>query len=168
MALRHKITGVGGNLPLVVQFRVLCSPILLLAQRWFWFPSSFAFFLLSFLSLFFLIFFSSFLLAFPLSLLLTSTHLLSHFLCFFFFFAFLLVFSFLLSFYFLVSLNRWGLSHAPPCNPARLSSCSLPCGKPVSYHLVPRGHSYPDSRKNFFEKCEISTVSEFDEIELRC
>ena len=49
MAPMRKITGVGGNLPLVAQSQVLCHPVLLPARRWFRLPSSFPFFLLSFI-----------------------------------------------------------------------------------------------------------------------
>ena len=78
MAPRRKITRVGGNLPLVAQFRVLCRPGLLTTQHSFLFLFLFPLFL-PFLLLFssfiffsfppFLLSFPSFLLSFPLFLL---------------------------------------------------------------------------------------------------
>ena len=66
-ALRHKIIRVGGNLPLVAQFRVLCRPGLLTTQHFFLFLFLFP------LCLPFLLLFSSFLSS--LSLLLSSLSL---------------------------------------------------------------------------------------------
>ena len=60
-APRRKITRVGGNLPLVAQFRVLRRPGLLTVRHSFLFPFPFPFFLFFFSSIFFFpfLFFSS-------------------------------------------------------------------------------------------------------------
>ena len=66
-APRHKITRVGGNLPFVAQFRVLCHPGLLTAQHCFLFLLLFPLFLpfLLLFSSFIFFYFPPFLLSFP-------------------------------------------------------------------------------------------------------
>ena len=169
MAPRRKITEVGGNLPLVAQFRVLCRPILLTARHsfLFFFPFPlFFFFLPHFSSLFFFpfLFFPQF------SLFLSSLSLFPSSLSLFLLFSFPPPPSFFYELIYLFNLNL-------PCK----GTYGLPCVTPMACHVsltwISMFHSHglpcithmachvsPDTR--CLEIREISTISESNEIRL--